>query len=59
MENRVQSRRTTWRSYASAQSLQALQQVPVLQRSDDAHVYLLFALFDGTGHPLPTEVQGY
>ncbi|WP_147653712.1 T6SS phospholipase effector Tle1-like catalytic domain-containing protein [Vulcaniibacterium gelatinicum] len=32
-----------------ARALQALQQVPVLQRAGNPHEYLFFALFDGTG----------
>ncbi len=35
--------------YERAQSMQALQEVPLLQRSDNPHEYLFFALFDGTG----------
>lgn len=35
--------------YQQAQSLQARQQVPVLQRQENQHEYLYFALFDGTG----------
>lgn len=35
--------------YTQAQALQARQQVPLMQREDDPHEYLYFALFDGTG----------
>jgi hypothetical protein len=35
--------------YEQAQALQARQQVPVLQRTDNPHEHLFVALFDGTG----------
>ncbi|WP_146095499.1 phospholipase effector Tle1 domain-containing protein, partial [Xanthomonas theicola] len=35
--------------YTKAQALQAQQQAPILQRSDNSHDYMFFAMFDGTG----------
>lgn len=43
--------------YERARATQALQEVPVLQRSDNPHEYLFFAMFDGTGQDVDNPKQ--